>query len=87
MKKKQVVLKLKDSNYDTGRELGREARKRLEKNLRRYIIAGVIAMGCGLLLTGLKSPWYINIIGVFISYQITDYGLSKLFKKLKIEHS
>jgi len=73
------------TTYDVGKELGRGMRKRLEKNLKRYAIAGVIATGCGLLLMGLKFPWYIDIIGVFASYQIADYSLSKLFKKLKIK--
>ena len=70
-----------DFAYDVGRELGREMRKGLKENWKSHVIAGVIAMGCGLLVILLKSPWYIIIIVVFISYQIADYVLSTLFKK------
>ena len=70
--------------YDIGKKLGRELRKELEENLWRHAIACVISMGCGLLSILLKSPWYIIIIAVFVSYQIADYALSKLFKKVKV---
>ena len=69
------------TTYDIGKELGVEMRKRLEKNLKRYVMAGVIATVCGVLFIGLKLPWYIDFIGAFSSYLIANYGLSKLFKK------
>ena len=69
------------TNYEMGKVLGIEMRKRLEKNLKRYVIAGVIATGCGVLFIMLKLPGYIDSIGVFSSYLIANYGLSKLFKK------
>ena len=69
------------TTYDIGKELGIEMRKGLEKNLKRYLIAGVIAMGCGVLFIGLKLPGYIDFIGAFSSYLIAEHGLSKLFKK------
>ena len=69
-----------DLAYDVGRELGREMREGLEENWKSHVIAAVIAMGCGLPIILLKSRWYIIIIVVFISYQIADYVLSKLFK-------
>jgi putative flippase GtrA len=69
------------TNYDIGKELGIEARKRLEKNLKRYVIAGVIATGYGVLFIILKLPLYIDFIAAFSSYLIANYCLSKLFKK------
>jgi len=70
-----------DSAYDVGRELGREMREGLEENWKSHVLAAVIAMGCGLPIILLKSPWYITILMVFISYQTVDYALSKLFQK------
>ena len=72
-----------DLAYDVGRELGREMREGLEETWKRHVLAAVIAMGCGLPIILLKSPWYITIIVVFISYQTADYALSKLFKESK----
>jgi hypothetical protein len=71
------------TTYDIGKELGIEMRKRLEKNMKRYVTAGVIATSVmlGLIFIGLKLPWYIYFIGAFSSYLIANYGLSKLFKK------
>jgi hypothetical protein len=69
------------TNYEMGKGLGVEMRKGLEKNLRRYVIAGVISMGCGVLFIVLKLPGYIDFIGAFSSYLMANYGLSKLFKK------
>lgn len=70
-----------DLAYDVGRELGREMREGLEENWKSHVLAAVIAIGCGLPIILLKSPWYITILMVFISYQTADYALSKLFKK------
>jgi hypothetical protein len=70
-----------DSAYDVGRELGREMRKGLEENWKSHVLAAAIAVGCSLPIILLKSPWYITILMVFISYQTADYVLSKLFKK------
>jgi hypothetical protein len=71
------------TTYDIGKELGIEMRKRLEKNLKRYVKAGGIATGVtlGLIFIGLELPWYIYFIGAFSSYLVANYGLSKLFKK------
>lgn len=73
-----------DFTRNVGRELGREMRKELEENWKRHIVAGVVAVGCGLPVVLLKSSWYITIVVVFISFQIADYALSKLFKKGKM---
>jgi hypothetical protein len=70
-----------DLAYDVGRELGREMREELEENWKSHVLAAVLAMGCGLPIILLKSPWYITILMVFISYQTADYALSKLSKK------
>lgn len=72
-----------DLACDVGRELGREIRKGLEENWKRHVVAGVVAVGCGLPVVLLKSPWYIIVVG-FISYQIADYALSKSLKKVKM---
>lgn len=69
-----------DFAHDVGRELGKEMRKGLEENWKSHVLAGIIAMGCGLSIILLKSPWYIIILMVFISYQIAYYVLSRLFK-------
>jgi hypothetical protein len=72
-----------DSAYNAGTELGMEMRRRLEENWSSCVIAGVIAVGCGLLLISLKSAWFIVGLSVFISYGIAYYSLSKLFEKIK----
>jgi hypothetical protein len=69
------------TTYDIGKELGIEMRKRLEKNLRRYFMAGVIATGCGIFLIVLKLPLFIDFMGTFSSYLIANYSLSKILKK------
>lgn len=69
-----------DFAYDVDRELGREMRKELEANWKNHVIAGVIAMGCGLPLTLLKIPWHFIIMAVFISYHVAYSALSKLFE-------
>jgi hypothetical protein len=69
------------TTYDIGKELEIEMRKRLEKNLRRYVMAGVITTGCGILLIVLKLPLFIDFIGAFSSYLIANYSLSKILKK------
>ena len=69
-----------DFAHDVGRELGREMREGLEENWKSHVLAGIIAMGCCLSIILLKSPWYIIILMVFISYQIAYYVLSRLFK-------
>jgi hypothetical protein len=70
--------KLQEFAYDVGLELGREMGKGLEENWKRYVIAGVIAAGCGLFSILLKTPWYFIIMVVFISYYATYSALSKL---------
>ena len=65
---------------DVGRELGREIRKGFEENWKSYVIAGVIVMGCDLILSSLNSPWYIITLSILILYQIVYYSLSKLFR-------
>jgi len=72
-----------DLAYDVGKDLGTEMREGLEENWKNHVFAAAIAMGCGLPIILLKSPWYVTIIGVFISYQTADYALSKIFKKSK----
>jgi len=72
-----------DLAYNAGTELGMEMRRRLEENWRSCVIAGVIAVGCGLLFISLKSAWFIVGLSVFISYGIAYYSLSKLFEKIK----
>lgn len=69
----------------SGKELGKEMRKELEENWKRHVVAGVVAVGCGLQLSFfLKSPPYTTFIAGLISYRIVDYALSKLFKKVKM---
>lgn len=66
--------------YDVGRELGRGIRKGLEENWKRHVIAGVIAVGCGLFSILLKPPWYFIIMVVLMSYNAAYSALSKLFE-------
>ena len=68
----------------SGKELGKEMRKGLEENWKRHVVAGVVAVSCGLPVVLLKLPPYITFVVVLISYQIADYTLSKLFKKVKM---
>lgn len=67
--------------YDAGLQLGMEMRRTLEENLKNYVIAGIIAVGCTLLLILLKSSWLIVGLSTFISYVIAYYALSRLFAK------
>jgi hypothetical protein len=69
------------TTYDMGKALGVDMRGRLEKNLKRYVIAGIIATGCGVFFIVLKLPLYIDFIGAFSSYLIANYSLSKVLKK------
>ena len=68
-----------DFARDVGRELGREMRRGFEENWKSYVIAGVIVMGCGLILSSLNFR-YIGL-STFILYGIVCDSLSKLFKK------
>jgi hypothetical protein len=69
----------------SGKELGEGMRKELEENWKRHVLAGVVAVGCGLYLSFfLKLPPYTAYVAGFISYLIVDYALSKLFKKVKM---
>jgi len=67
--------------YDAGIKLGMETRRVLEENWRNYVMAGMIAAGCSLLLISLKSTWVIVGLSAFISYGIAYYSLSRLFAK------
>jgi DNA-binding transcriptional ArsR family regulator len=67
--------------YDAGLELGMEMRMALEEKWRIYVVAGVIAVGCSLLLILLKSDWFIVGLSAFISYGIAYYSLSRLFTR------
>jgi DNA-binding transcriptional ArsR family regulator len=67
--------------YDAGIKLGMEMRRALEENWRNYVIAGIIAAGCSLLLISLNSTWFIVGLSAFISYGIAYYSLSRLFAK------
>ena len=69
----------------SGKELGKEMRKGLEENWKRHVVAGVVAVGCGLQLSFfLKLPPYATFVAGLISYLIVDYALSKLFRKVKM---
>jgi len=69
----------------SGKELGKEMRKGLEENWKRHVVAGVVAVGCGLQLSFfLKLPPYTTFIVGLISYQVVDYALYKLFKEVKM---
>ena len=69
----------------SGKELGKEMRKGLEENWKRHVVAGVVAVGCGLHLSFfLKLPPYTTFVAGLISYLIVDYALSKLFRKVKM---
>lgn len=69
----------------SGKELGEGMRKGLEENWKRHVVAGVVAVGCGLYLSFfLKLPPYTAFVAGLISYLIVDYALSKLFKKVKL---
>jgi hypothetical protein len=67
--------------YDAGLELGMEMRMALEENWRNFVVAGVIAVGCGLLLILLKLDWFFVGLSAFISYVIAYYSLSRLFRR------
>ena len=69
----------------SGKDLGKEMRKGLEENWKRHVVAGVVAMGCGLYLSFfLKLPFYTTFVAGLISYLLVDYALSKLFRKVKM---
>jgi len=69
----------------SGKELGKEMRKELEENWKRHVVAGVVAVGCGLYLSFfLKLSPYTAFVAGLISYLIVDYALSKLFRKVKM---
>jgi DNA-binding HxlR family transcriptional regulator len=67
--------------YDAGIKLGMEMRRAFEENLKNYVMAGIIAASCSLLLILLKSSSFIVGLSAFISYVIAYYSLSKLFAK------
>jgi DNA-binding transcriptional ArsR family regulator len=67
--------------YDSGIKLGMEMRKALEENLRNYVTAGIIAVGCTLLLVLLRSDWFIVGLSAFTTYVIAYYSISRLFAK------